>query len=1529
MITIGKSTYDMADLWVHDYNDTFGVHYGINTSNYINPITGQNYIDDHDTAKLTEKILNKLPNKDNINPYLYPYTGTINKGETFDEAKKRYYKSPFITQGGDGDHQHPIIAVFDGEDYIWPSRNTKDVEGNILYVFKDYASNTKQEIINNNSRTKNISKTGGSFMLYVDTYNTNKLYKCNYSFNVLSPFDKWIYVENGTPTKESQNIINNKDVTVINREYNANTGSVWWDYSINETNNTLIGVAMHEKNATEVDSTLNVIIKPNLSPFSRTATLMLYNQFDQYKGMYIGEINGNGSDVIVYTINQDADDINFDKIEFYTNDNTSAKVKTDCYGPMSSNGGDGWIYFKITGTSSQGAIRTFGEYPNQNIGKLRWSYYNSTGCTLYNPTFNPGTGIWTMKINFASNKPSSTIIYSGTITATVDKSIVSYNGKETAQITPSGITSSIDKETTAKNFKIKISQIEELNIEPIYNSNTSGETCYIQNVGRSIEIKQPTYGYELVDKTIKWAKVSQSGLVSFEQNNTLNKRIVEIKVFCNENPNFNTIVNITQDVSYPNFSDDNAYIKFYTDQTASTETKIYGPITGEYESTQQIYFKVFGKNDNGVLFELTDISKITSITSDTCTCLFESLIFIGVKNIFRCNIKIPTNNGSPNSISGELSLTCADAEYTDGSLGLITISGLSINNSDSNITPKNKDHNITVTVENSLKGTCIYKQNAGSLSSEYIKEIEYELILSGDKVTGADNWVYTNTNNNIYVENDKKYVKWKENTEAHVRGGNFNDIKLTCNCYKVFNNGNKEQTIYQSNEVSPKQKYDLSLDIPKEYKLQNVKWTTLFIFDSDDYTKTTEALKITPTGTNYKSITNISANGDIVPIYFKIFGIATYNNGTSTYKSELFYGASPDMANPVSNITCNIVNKTSNAVIINSGEINGTENFLVNINVGATVNTSNSVVAEIYFDLAADTSKDKYWGDVRFNNSNKAVSISQNGYTEISYSGEITYIEFSIDENKWERYDNTTIKYEKNAPDIIEKVYFKIFFNVYKRENNVIVSTDKVVYNDSVKVTSNNTNINPTTTCDGSIFTLSSLGMIVNSEYDSIFSITTSKITYNYKNTYNININAKAFNNCLRIVKHNLWNTITFYSTEDCKTPISEMYVNSDESNYTIYFKITNSYNNTTYVGDTSNIVLYENNLISSSSLSISCTSTNTSGVYSITRNISNVDEDKIIYTINNCSCQTYPLNGSINIGKRATIINCFLNFYSPLADETYYDNWVYENIFKTTGDISNTSITSVVGNFNDVETKKIFVKASEKPQIIFNNVTSVSTTINIDNISDNLYSFDIVSNDSTINSATYEITVSCVPHDKLTLVLPAKSVRISYKVVWNNVIWGADLHEIPSNTTQSKTSESGCFKDESFSYRFMIQGTMTTYENGVPVTDSSETVYLEDTDYIKVIEDRHQNNETHLLKYHIYRYPWKKTIFYIKGVGDDKIPNNISDTDTPDRSCSISIGVIRCITGDTTWESYSSLNNSTFTLHQYGNVWDPYFTIN
>ena len=47
-----------------------------------------------------------------------------------------------------------------------------------------------------------------------------------------------------------------------------------------------------------------------------------------------------------------------------------------------------------------------------------------------------------------------------------------------------------------------------------------------------------------------------------------------------------------------------------------------------------------------------------------------------------------------------------------------------------------------------------------------------------------------------------------------MRGGNTSNIKLTCNCYKVYNNDKKEIT-NNSVEISPRQKYNLSLNIPK------------------------------------------------------------------------------------------------------------------------------------------------------------------------------------------------------------------------------------------------------------------------------------------------------------------------------------------------------------------------------------------------------------------------------------------------------------------------------------------------------------------------------------------------------------------------------------------------------------------------------------------------------------------------------------------------------------------------------------------
>ena len=42
----------------------------------------------------------------------------------------------------------------------------------------------------------------------------------------------------------------------------------------------------------------------------------------------------------------------------------------------------------------------------------------------------------------------------------------------------------------------------------------------------------------------------------------------------------------------------------------------------------------------------------------------------------------------------------------------------------------------------------------------------------------------------------------------------------------------------------------------------------------------------------------------------------TYSDGKNTSTTELFYGSSADMSNPVENITCNIVDKTNNKVNI-------------------------------------------------------------------------------------------------------------------------------------------------------------------------------------------------------------------------------------------------------------------------------------------------------------------------------------------------------------------------------------------------------------------------------------------------------------------------------------------------------------------------------------------------------------------------------------------------------------------------------------
>ena len=137
-------------------------------------------------------------------------------------------------------------------------------------------------------------------------------------------------------------------------------------------------------------------------------------------------------------------------------------------------------------------------------------------------------------------------------------------------------------------------------------------------------------------------------------------------------------------------------------------------------------------------------------------------------------------------------------------------------------------------------------------------------------------------------------------------------------------------------------------------------------------------------------------------------------------------------------------------------------------------------------------------------------------------------------------------------------------------------------------------------------------------------------------------------------------------------------------------------------------------------------------------------------------------------------------------------------------------------------------------------------------------------------------------------------------------------------------TRKMGCYNDETFSYRFRVAGTQTTYENGVAKTDSGVTVYLDDINYISSSLDSH-SGQTHLLSSTVSNVSGMTSVFYIKGYNNGIIPNNIKTTDTSSRSCKITISIKAKTTGSTTWSAASNL--SSFTITQFGNTWDPYFT--
>lgn len=1515
----------MADLWMHDHNDKYGVHFGFASSDWKNTSDGTTLTDDHATATIPMDRYNEFIYKDSISPYLYPLQNTIDNGESFDDAKVRYESSPFMTQQ-DGDFQHPIIAVFMGKEYIWPTRSPKDADGKILYSFQDYSNNDKGTI---NNRTWNIPKEGGDFTIYLDTHNINKLYKCNYYFKTSSNKNgqnKWICVENGTPYKEAQNIINNKDTSIITREGEISEGQVWWDYSINDTNNTLIGVQLKEN--AEVDSTLHVIVKKNLSVYSRTGYVILYGQYDQYKGMPVGETNGNGSDSIIYTINQPADNINFKTAEFYTNDNTSAKVKTDCYGPMISCGGDGWIYFKISGDSTLGARRVFGEWPCQEQDKIKLEAKNGIA-SIETPTYNPGTGIWTAKVIFPANvSSSSSNNYSGTITLDTSPEKAGYSEGSTIQLTAGGIYASNISATSVRTetFYVTISS-SKASDDPKYTGNPSAEICYTQNGSPEIITKAPTYKYEITSN-VDWAQVSPTGLVTFKANNTGSERTVTVKVTCNET-NTSETKTLTQSATTPNFSGNGAYIKFYTTDTGIIETTSYGPVEGNEETNGKIYFKVFGKNENGVYFELKDKTKITSISSSTCTPDTDNTLMHN-GYVFVCDIKIPTNNGKANEIKGEIKLSCMDAEYKAGSTAAVTWGGLYIEDS-KNSKPLDKNHQITVTVENSLSDSCIYKQKAGDLSNDYIQSISYTFKIGG---LNAKEWI------DQLPTNDKPYIRWKtENTGNSIRGGKLEDISLTCICKKTtYKNGTTNTN--KSITISPRQLFHR--DIPQDATISSIVWKDLKFYTNEKYE--IEDTIIATGGENTKSVSGIDADGGNVQLYFRIFGTVYYSDGTY---QDTYYGQLSSIPAPSTNITCTIAKPNESSVDVSSSQITtSAENCYVNIVVGGTANTQVAEVANIKFMLNSYDNNGIKWNAVTWNKNGKDVSISQNAYegpdtVKITYSASIDYIEISktSDSNYSKFTYSNPVTFSIFGDEAITEVYYKIYIKVTKNENGNPISSTYVSYTESP----DNLIITPSdkfgkASLPASATYKSSVTGAESTVEECDFSMTvevkSGTITYNEKT---LSYSSNKFENCCRIVKSKDvvivedWSNITFYSDSTCTKKITEMTIYSDKSSYDFWFKITGKSGSTTktFNGDAGLISLKEHSEITDNDLSFTPSKYSTY-VYKASRNISNVDEDKHVSTISCTSCDgDTSISGELKIYKKATAVQaCYICFYNPSINlASMYDSWVDTNVFGSYeyGDVMSTNITT---SSADVPSgTKIYIRATEKPTVKLNNEDITVNNANIvTDASTKYYYFVISANTSTTSALTYNISISCKT-EQYYLNVCAKGVVTTYKITWRKAIWGQLLND--SIETGISTSTNDCYNDTEFTWQFRIKGTRKTYENEVEVSNSDTTVWLDDSSQIVLTRDTHDVNNVHLISDNITLAAGCKSTFAIYGVSEgNKLPSNISHSvDTNSRNCYITLKIKSGSSGNTSWSEKNDLIDGTFTLTQSGNTWDPYIT--
>lgn len=1531
MILVGKAIHDLSDIWVHDYHDDYGVHYGINSTSHPH----EDYYFDVDAEGKT--------------------TST---GITFGSAQSNYIGSAFYSSD---DHEHPIIAVFMGSQYIWPSREVKDATGtHSRYVFSDYANDVRTAL-NSTARTRNISADGASFNIYLDSHQTFNLYKCTYSFKSAN----WVSVANTNPKQDKQ--------VVMYNDTNNNafiSGFVTWEFDRDDTHNKLTNVPI--TSTSTVDSIISVKIKPNPTPFSRTTTLELYDQYDQFRGMLTQRPK------LTYTINQTYDNIDFSdsSIVFYENDNTNAQ-SCSSYGPMSWIGGTGWIYFKVVGTSNLGATHIFGEYENQNSNRIAIS---STLTTCGTATFNPGTGIWTVPVTWPTNTGNSAT-FEGTISIE-SSGTASYKQDSTTTLTVSGISSSAggDGAQRTDTISISIRGAEANDPENLKYIGTPSSSCtYTQNGGSGEGAAVVTYTYEIIG-VVDYATVTGDGIVIWDQNDTGSERTITVKVTCVQTGGSATIECKQAATSISYKGDDGAYITFYNTNTANAiVVSSYGPMSGD-GGDGYIYFKIVGKNGNGTEYVLNDASNINvSSNNANCTIDKDTLEISSTTGIWKCKVTMTANPGSGDYVTGTLSATTTIATYENCAYSTIIPSGLTVKN-DGSVAPNARTFTLTVGVTDGVSGSVTYTQSPGT-SGNSIPHITYTYKFGGEYAN------YMCSNMGSITETSENKFYWKENKGTAMRGGTDDVVSVTVVCNYPNKSGE-----YPSVTVYPQQDYNKALDNPQEDELIKIVWDNIEFYDSK-YETVSSTVSIDSTTPNNGG-GNFPFTGGTKKFYYKIKGTATYKvfkdreyvyeDRTVYFGTSLAYNGNSANLNFTETVPDSIKAYSSySATHYVTGEYIQTIVTAPALDSNADEQTIYSLSIKV---TATSSNQKKYWvpNESTFCGTGYIISLKQDEYNvvDIKYEYGLTWdtVRFSRNKNMSSYKDNPAtfdILYNTN----LSGMYCQIFgsYNKYAVttddkgvETRTVVESTHVQMTDAMFCTGTGTSQTKHVSVSkasgswgySSIDLTDSPGVFVITVTGADSDNTTSSaktgkmtlvINENEAVSYNGVTSAKTtFSNCLTINKAKAddvegsvteWEYVKFYNasnTELTKTgTVYSTSVSGSSVSYTIRFTVHGTkYKTINGVKDTSSGVAVVSNLDKSYfKLSVknyqNSTSNNTATAYDSDNNIYSLSHGIVNTGTGDHTALTVTviyqgLTGDKTLTNTLTVKQgaapkdvCTLAFYVNDDKDTAYTQ-LYEPAGLKKGNTSSSNLSTSTTNYASAMTIYFYSYVTttvDGKSVVAESIPTSSDAVIDSTDTPNLYKFTTTKNES---SSTMYYTISNNCGRMLTLSVRGYSETVSYKTKWTSVIFGPAMCTDATNTygeygTSPISTSIGATKD-SFKVTFKIKGTRKKYSDGVEVSGSETTVYYSgDVEIIAADSKTGHSFTTDMISYDSTAC---NTVYSVSA----SCTTNISpSSDKSARTCGFDIKIPAGSSGDNSWDSVKfTETNGIFVLKQLGSDWIP-----